>query len=603
MRRFVLPALLLGHALAQSLPGMRSADGAAAWKRGDATLIVEALRWSSTVLWAIAAVGLAGAAFAVLGARGFRGGWRPWATTGAISSILLLALYWDHRLAIPGLLVNTAVLLAAWPAPPAAPAAATRERTRGHRLRDAAALAAVVLLGATIVLRPWHMRWGSTESELRAVLPGDDPAIDPVYQIQHAVTVRAPAAAVWPWLVQVGQDRGGFYSYAWLENLFGLHIRNADRINPQWQTLVAGDSVFATFPGWLGIRRRLGWRVARVEPNRVLHLEPWGAFVLEPMDSVTTRLIVRTRGAATDGIPSLVLAPVNVLMFEPAHFIMERRMLLTLKARAEGMRAPRARAVVGIALLPLLVSGGRDRPEDPAQVRAPHPADSVATLSITMNLPAYRLEVYDSGRRVRRHGVAIGTAEYPTPVGDFAISRLELNPSRTPPPSPWATGRTSMPPGGSNPVGRAKLRLLPLYYIHGTPDSGSVGLAASHGCIRMANHDVVDLAALALAAGAPGLSDTARARMLADPVGTHRVDLPRAIGVTVRYELLEIIDGRVHAYPDVYRRRSLEAERTAQLLLERAVAPRAVAAGLAGRLLDEARRGATSVPLDSIGST
>ena len=340
MRRFVLAALLVGHALAQSLPGMRTGDGAAAWKRGDAALVVEFLRWSSTVLWAIAAVGLASAALALLGARGFRGGWRPWASTGAISSILLLSLYWDHRLAIPGLLLNTAVLLAAWPAPAAAPA--RREPSRRLRIRDAAALVAVVLLGTTIMLRPWHMRWGSTERELRAALPGDDPAIDPAYQIQHAVTVRAPAAAVWPWLVQVGQDRGGFYSYAWLENLFGLHVRNADRINPEWQTLVPGDSVFATFPGWLGIQRRLGWRVARVEPNRLLHLETWGAFILDPVDSATTRLIVRTRGGAADGLPSLVLAPVNVLMFEPAHFIMERRMLLTLKARAEGSAAHRA---------------------------------------------------------------------------------------------------------------------------------------------------------------------------------------------------------------------------------------------------------------------
>jgi len=259
------------------------------------------------------------------------------------------------------------------------------------------------------------------------------------------------------------------------------------------------------------------------------------------------------------------------------------------------------RAAAGIVLLPLLLSGGRERPGGGDSTTARRPANSVASVAITVNLPAYRLDVSDSGRPVRRYRVTIGSADYPTPVGDFAVDLLELNPSWTPPASAWARGRAPMPPGGANPMGRAKLRLRPLYYIHGTPDGNAVGAAVSHGCVRMANHDVMDLVALALTAGAPGMADTTRARLLGDPVGTHRVGLSRAIGATVRYELIEIIDGRVHAYPEVYRRRSPEAEREAQLVLERAMAPRPAPAGLARRLLDAARDAALSVPLDSVG--
>jgi hypothetical protein len=145
---------------------------------------------------------------------------------------------------------------------------------------------------------------------------------------------------VWPWLAQIGQDRGGFYSYAWLERLFGARIRNASDIRAEWQIVAPGEFVRAVQPGYLGglLGDSLGWRVTHVEPARALILENWGAFVLRPVDSATTRLIVRTRG---DGAPSflgVLLGPVEVFVFEPAHFIMQRGMLRGIRDRAESRR-------------------------------------------------------------------------------------------------------------------------------------------------------------------------------------------------------------------------------------------------------------------------
>jgi hypothetical protein len=153
------------------------------------------------------------------------------------------------------------------------------------------------------------------------------------YTIQHAVTIRATPDAIWPWLMQLGQDRGGFYSYAWLERLVGDDIHNADRIHPEWQTLHEGDLVRAVQPDYLGgiFGPSVGWCITRLEPNRVLVLGGWGAFVLEPVGD-STRLIVRSRGANE---PNVALAPFGLLVFEPAHFIMQRRMLLGIRERAE----------------------------------------------------------------------------------------------------------------------------------------------------------------------------------------------------------------------------------------------------------------------------
>jgi uncharacterized protein YndB with AHSA1/START domain len=166
-------------------------------------------------------------------------------------------------------------------------------------------------------------------------LPGDPVVRDPSLEILHAVTIDAPPEAVWPWLVQIGQDRGGFYSYTWLERAFGAQIRNADTIHPEWQARRVGDYVYATQPGYLGglVVERPGWVIDRLDPGRAMVLRHWGAFVLQPRDGGRTRLLVRST-ISHDRIPAW-LAAVNFTAFELPHFIMQRRMLLGIKARAE----------------------------------------------------------------------------------------------------------------------------------------------------------------------------------------------------------------------------------------------------------------------------
>jgi hypothetical protein len=206
-------------------------------------------------------------------------------------------------------------------------------------------IAGAVTAGASfaayaLALRPWHSKWGATQAECDETIPGDELVPRPLYSMTHAITINAAASEVWPWLVQMGQTRGGFYSHAWLENLVGCHMRNADRIVPEWQSLRAGDVV------WLHPKAP-PLPVAIVEPHRAIVLggpiEGQGArrinsdgtwaFYLKPMDSNTTRLLVRGRWNTN---PGLLNRAINYALFEPAHFIMERKMMLGIKQRAEG---------------------------------------------------------------------------------------------------------------------------------------------------------------------------------------------------------------------------------------------------------------------------
>src|SRR5450759_4977125 len=109
-------------------------------------------------------------------------------------------------------------------------------------------------------------------------------------------------------------------------------------------TAVHGEDVRSVPPNWMGgvFGKEIGWRVAQIVPGRAIVLEGWGAFVLVPTDQRTTRLLIRLRGPGTPSLQSVALSPLGVLGFEPAHFVMERRMLLGIKARAERVRSPTA---------------------------------------------------------------------------------------------------------------------------------------------------------------------------------------------------------------------------------------------------------------------
>jgi hypothetical protein len=192
--------------------------------------------------------------------------------------------------------------------------------------RRAARLLTVLGLLAPVVdhglVRPRLRRWGATPDERSRRLPGDpDERKRPLFTSTRAVTVHAPADEVWRWLVQIGQDRGGFYSYDWLENLAGCRLHSADRVHEEWQQVQAGDPL-TIFPGHTT-------RLAVVEPPRVLVIENWGTYAVEEVDARTCRLVARSH---TDGwLP----AAAYVLAIELPHAIMERRMLLGIKRRAE----------------------------------------------------------------------------------------------------------------------------------------------------------------------------------------------------------------------------------------------------------------------------
>lgn len=115
-------------------------------------------------------------------------------------------------------------------------------------MRTRGVTAAVTAVGALAVayarwFEPWQRRWGATDEEVALTLPGDEHVAEPAEQLTRAVTVHAPRDRVWPWLVQIGAGRGGFYSYDRLENLFGLGIHSADDVVDGWQDLAAGDVV------------------------------------------------------------------------------------------------------------------------------------------------------------------------------------------------------------------------------------------------------------------------------------------------------------------------------------------------------------------------
>ena len=195
----------------------------------------------------------------------------------------------------------------------------------------AAAVAGAGLAAYTGVLaaaRPWHRRWGAIDDEIAQSLPGDALSDGPALA-NHAITIDAPVEKVWPWLVQIGQDRAGFYSYSWLENLFRADIHNADEIVPEWQTIEEGGHVRLASKDVYGDGPLL--RVSHVRPGRSFVLEGWGEFVLRPVDKHSTRLLIRTHRSKQ----SPLMKALSFFLIEPAHFVMERRMLLGIKERAE----------------------------------------------------------------------------------------------------------------------------------------------------------------------------------------------------------------------------------------------------------------------------
>ncbi len=110
------------------------------------------------------------------------------------------------------------------------------------RFRYAVAFVLLMVAVYWAGIHPWMTNWGSIAAERQMALPGDDVNPDRTRQSTLAITINAPSDVVWQWLVQVGQDRAGFYTYTWLENLFWADIHNVNEIRPEWQHLAVGDA-------------------------------------------------------------------------------------------------------------------------------------------------------------------------------------------------------------------------------------------------------------------------------------------------------------------------------------------------------------------------
>jgi hypothetical protein len=182
-------------------------------------------------------------------------------------------------------------------------------------------------------LRAWVLTWGATAEEVAGRLPGDE-LLEPADIVAtRAIGIDAPPSAIWPWLLQMGPGRAGAYTYDCIENLFGLNMHSADRIVPEWQHLVVGDV--------LGSRESPpGMRVEILEPERVLSSRSeagdwvW-TFALAP-DNGSTRLMSRNRIALKGAAAGQRL---RMLVMEPGSLVMERKMLLGIKRRAERLGA------------------------------------------------------------------------------------------------------------------------------------------------------------------------------------------------------------------------------------------------------------------------
>ena len=200
-------------------------------------------------------------------------------------------------------------------------------------LKVVGVLAGLAILSVIVIvaLMPWMDRWGASDAETAATLAGDELVPSPRISYTRAISINAAPEEIYPWLVQLGAERGGMYSYEWFEtNVLRCELINADQIHEEWQDLKVGDQV-KMCPGTSGPPP---YEVARLEPDSAIILghkengdwiEIW-QFVLVPQADGSTRLVLRSRSAAQGWFWDVI---------RPGEFIMARGMLLGIKERAE----------------------------------------------------------------------------------------------------------------------------------------------------------------------------------------------------------------------------------------------------------------------------
>jgi murein L,D-transpeptidase YcbB/YkuD len=224
-----------------------------------------------------------------------------------------------------------------------------------------------------------------------------------------------------------------------------------------------------------------------------------------------------------------------------------------------------------------------------------------SALTLDLNIPAFRLELRDSGRVVRRFRVAVGLASYPTPIGVYAVDYLVWNPSWTPPKQAWARNQRPQPPSARNWMGRVKMHVVDLVFLHGSPFVGSMGSAASHACVRMTNEDAIALArTLGERAGldvSPSLLDS----LLADETRTREMRLLPSVPITIRYDVAVLRSDSLFILPDIYQRAPGGARsRALEVLRSAGIDSAAIDDAALRALLQRGRRQAAGAPVPVI---
>jgi hypothetical protein len=271
INRLVLAVALVAHGLGNAVVALRGVDwiGPGIWSTSIATM------------YSFAIVGFVAAGLGVLGVRPLRRAATASAAAAAVCSLISLATL-QHTDLWTGVVLS--LVLPVWTAfsgrRDERPISSMHPRWRAFG--DFAGIGLLVWITGSAVIWPITRTWGATEQEWALPLPGDDPVRQEAFELLHAVSIDAPPSAVWPWLIQIGQDRAGFYSYERLERLFGVDIHNVREIRPEWQVRVSGERVPATQAGYAGglFGDRPGWTVSEVRHNEALVLDGWGAFVL-----------------------------------------------------------------------------------------------------------------------------------------------------------------------------------------------------------------------------------------------------------------------------------------------------------------------------------
>lgn len=269
-------------------------------------------------------------------------------------------------------------------------------------------------------------------------------------------------------------------------------------------------------------------------------------------------------------------------------------LLLTVVAAAGGWRTSAAWRTADSAQPECSASG----------VATPATIDTVPDLRLVLNVPAYRLDVVEHGAVSRSITVAVGQRKYRTPLGHFGMDYVVWNPWWRPPAREWARKEKPKAPGWSNPVGRVKLHVTGLVFLHGTPFEDSRGTAASHACVRLANADAIELARLVHAYAGPPMPSSLLDELIADTSRTRTVTLSRTVPVDIAYVLAEVRDGALVLYADVYRyagSRVPSIEEQAIQALRRARGDSALIDAVRLRSLARAaRRSPARLPLDSL---